>query len=235
MTHQRVRPAAGWNWITSGWSLFTRSPGLWLVIALIFGVIYFVLSWIPLFGPLAGAVLGPALFGGMIYGARELDAGRTLDIAHLFHAFRESGRAGPMLVLGLVPLGASVLMAVVSVVMVGSLIGATGAQDAVTGASVMGGLLFLLISLLISLVTGALLLFAMPRVMLGLATPVDAITQSMVAVRDNLAAFLVLAGIYIILAIIATIPFGLGFLVLLPVIAGAVHAAHREVFGDSPE
>lgn len=240
MTHQRVNAAAGWQWFTLGWGLFTRSPGLWIVLALVFAIVYFVLSWIPLIGPLAAAVLAPALFGGMIHGARELDGGRTLDIAHLFQAFRDSGRAGPMLILGLVPLGASIVMAVLAAILVGGAMGMGGTggmhgpEGPMMGVFAVGGFVFLAASLVLGLATGALLMFAIPRVMLNLATPVDALTQSAVAVRDNLAAFLLFAGVYIVLAIVAMIPFGLGFLVLLPVVAGAVHAAHRQVFGDDP-
>lgn len=224
MTHQRVDAAAGWKWIVSGWHLFTRSPGLWVVMAVLFGIIYFVLSWVPFLGPLAALVLAPALFGGMVHGARELDQGRSLDIAYLFHGLRDSSLAGAMLVLGLVPLVAAILTGVLSVAVIG------GAGGPTAGA----GLVLFLGALLIGLASGALLLFAIPRVMQRQATPMDALTQSAVAVRDNPVAFVMFAATYVMLAIFAAIPLGLGFLVLLPVIAGAIHCAHREVFGDEP-
>lgn len=224
MTHQRVDAAAGWKWIVSGWHLFTRSPGLWVVMALLFGIIYFVLSWVPFLGPLAALVLAPALFGGMVHGARELDQGRSLDIAYLFHGLRDSSLAGAMLVLGLVPLVAAIVTGVLSVAVIGS------AGEPTAGA----GLVLFLGALLIGLASGALLLFAIPRVMQRQATPMDALTQSAVAVRDNPVAFVMFAATYVMLAIFAAIPLGLGFLVLLPVIAGAIHCAHREVFGDEP-
>lgn len=224
MNHQRVDAGAAGRWLQRGWNLFTRSVGLWVVLALLLGIILLVLNLVPLLGGLVGALLMPALFGGLVYGARELDSGRALEFAHLFQAFREPGRAGPMLMLGLVPLGAAVLTGVLAV---GVMSGAGGGG---MGMMAGGGMLMMLISLLIGLVSGALLLFAIPRVMFGLDAPMAAIQASSRAVLDNIAAYIVLAVIYFVLAIIAAIPFGLGFLVLMPVMAGAVHAAHAEVF-----
>ncbi len=221
MSHEQVQAGAGWRWITHGWFLFTRQPGSWIAMALIMIVLYLVLSWIPLLGVLAAAVVGPALFGGLYHGARELDAGRKLEIPHLFQAFRDSNRTGPMLMLGLVPLAAAFISTLFSALLFGG-----------EGMSAFAVLVYLLVTIAVSLLSGAMLLFAVPRVMLGLATPMDAVQQSVIAVRDSLGAFLVLAAIYFGLAIIATIPLGLGFLILLPVMAGAVCAAHKEIFAE---
>lgn len=95
MTHKKLDAGAGWNWIAQGWRLFLQNPGIWVVLALLFGLIYFVLGIIPIIGGLAAALLGPALFGGLVYGAREIDDGRSLELAHLFQAFREPGVPGP--------------------------------------------------------------------------------------------------------------------------------------------
>ncbi|MFO7858223.1 MAG: BPSS1780 family membrane protein [Ectothiorhodospiraceae bacterium] len=222
MSHEQVQAGAGWRWITHGWFLFTRQPGSWVAMALIMVVLYLILSWIPLLGVLAAAVIGPALFGGLYHGARELDAGRELEILHLFQAFRDSNRTGPMLMLGLVPLAAAFISTLLS-----ALLFADGDVP-----SMMAIVAYLIVTIAVSLASGALLLFAIPRVMQGLATPVDAVQQSAVAVRDSLGAFLVLAAVYFGLAILATLPLGLGFLVLLPVMAGAVCAAHNEIFAE---
>lgn len=224
MSHEQVEAGAGWHWITHGWFLFTRQPGSWIAMALIMIVLYLFLSWIPLLGVLAAAVIGPALFGGLYHGAREINAGRELAIPHLFQAFRDSNRTGPMLMLGLVPLAAAFISSLFS-----ALVFAGG-----EGLTALPVVTYLLVSIAVSLVSGALLLFAVPRVMLGLATPIDAVQQSAVAVRDNIGAFLVLAATYFGLAFLATIPLGLGFLILLPVMAGAVCAAHEQVFAERP-
>lgn len=237
MKHQRVDAGAAGRWLQRGWNLFTQSAGLWVLLALVMGIILVVLNFVPLLGGLVGALLMPALFGGLVHGAREVEQGRPLELGHLFQAFREPGRAGPMMALGLVPLGAAVLTALLAAgVMSGAAGGGMASGSGGMGMGMMagGGMLMMLISLLIGLISGALLLFAIPRVMFGLDAPMAAIQASFRAVLDNIAAYIVLAVIYFILAIVAAIPFGLGFLVLMPVMAGAVHAAHAEVFADQP-
>jgi len=237
MNHERVDAGAAGRWLQRGWSLFTQSVGLWLLLALVMGIIFVVLNFVPLLGGLVGALLMPALFGGLVYGAREVEHGRPLEFGHLFQAFREPGRAGPMLTLGLVPMGAAVVTGVLAAALMSGAAGAGMAHGSGgTGMGMMagGGLLMMLISLLIGLVSGALLLFAIPRVMFGLDAPMAAIQSSFRAVLDNIAAYIVLAVIYFVLAILAAIPLGLGFLVLMPVMAGAVYSAHAEVFPDQP-
>ncbi|MEF8833541.1 MAG: BPSS1780 family membrane protein [Halofilum sp. (in: g-proteobacteria)] len=233
MNHQRVDAGAAGRWLQRGWQLFTRSAVLWALLALVMGVVFMGLHFVPLLGSLVAAIVMPALFGGLVYGARELDEGRSLEFAHLFQAFREPGRAGPMLMLGLVPLAAMVLTGVIAVgVMSGAADAGTASGSGGMGMGTMagGGMVMMVVSPLIGLVSGALLLFAIPRVMFGLDAPMAAIQASLRAVLDNLLAFIVLAVIYFVLAIVAAIPFGLGFLVLMPVMAGAVYAAHAEVF-----
>ena len=238
MAQRQVDAGEGWSWIARGWGLFTQSAALWVVTALIFGILYFILMLIPLIGSLAAAILGPALFGGLVYGAREVERGNALEVAHLFQAFREPGRAGPMLVLGLVPLVAAILSGVLAMVIVGGAVGvgaASGSEGAAAGMAAGGGLLVMLLTIAIGLVVGALLLFAIPRVMFGLAAPGQAIAESVQATLANIGAYLVFAIVYVLLSIVAAIPLGLGFLVLIPVMAGAVYAAHGAVFGNAGE
>lgn len=236
MSYQRVEAGAGWTWITSGWDLFMKNPGIWIVLALILGIIYFVLNFIPIIGGLASAVLGPALFGGLMYGARELDHDRSLEIPHLFQAFQDSDRTVPMLLLGLVPLAAAIITGILAAGLVAGTMGTaamTGSEGAAMGMLAGGGLVLFLVSVIIGLIVGALMIFSIPRVMFGHAEPIPAVKESFQAVLGNLGAYIVFGLIYIGLAILAAIPFGLGFLILMPVMAGAVYSANKQVFGGS--
>lgn len=143
-----------------------------------------------------------------------------------------------MLTLGLVPLVGGIISVVLGMLFLAGAAGtgaATGSGAAAAGAAAGGGLLMSIIGIVIGLIVGALLLCAIPRVMAGVAEPFPAIQASARAVLDNIAAYLVFAVIYFVLAIIAAIPLFLGFLVLLPVMAGAVHAANRQLFGEEAE
>jgi uncharacterized membrane protein len=234
MPYRKVSAGAGLRWMGHGWRLFALSPGMWIGVAVVFFLLLIGLNILPLLGGLIVTIITPALLGGLVYGARELDEGRRLEIGHLFQAFREPGRLGPMLGLGLVPLMAAVLVAAAGAMLLTGMATASAAPGP-GGAPAGGGAVMFLVSSLIGLVAGALLLFSVPRVMFGLTDPTSALGESFRATLANLGPYLVFVVVYLVLAALAAIPLALGFLVLLPVVSGAVYAAHVEVFGAEAE
>ena len=73
--------------------------------------------------------------------------------------------------------------------------------------------------------------FAPALVMLRSEEPVAAMKASFVACLVNVWPMLVYGLIGIVLMIVATIPLGLGWLVLGPVFAGSVYASYKDLFG----
>jgi uncharacterized membrane protein len=94
--------------------------------------------------------------------------------------------------------------------------------------------LSLLLVLLLALVGASLIAmaywFAPALVVLNGEEPLAAMRKSFRACWRNIGAFLLYGIIYLGLAIVATIPFGLGWLVLAPMIAGSCYAGWRTVF-----
>jgi uncharacterized membrane protein len=220
-----------------GWRCFAKDPAIWVVTALFYLVLIIALNWIPVVGPVAAALVGPALLGGLVWGAREVDRGHDLEVSHLFQAFRNGATTGPMLILGLVPAGVTVLLGTMILVLVGSATGAgliTGSEATAVGVLAGGGLLVGLGFLLSSVVTVAALLYAIPLVMFDHSKPASAIITSLKASFANLVPLLVLGLIYLILLFLATIPLGLGLLVLVPVTAGTVYTSYKCVCEDRP-
>jgi uncharacterized membrane protein len=72
--------------------------------------------------------------------------------------------------------------------------------------------------------------FAPPLVVLNGEEPIAAMRKSFHASWQNLGATAVYGLIFIGLAIVASIPLGLGWLVLGPVTAGSWYASWRETF-----
>jgi uncharacterized membrane protein len=62
---------------------------------------------------------------------------------------------------------------------------------------------------------------------------IDAMKTSFRGCLKNWLAFLVYGVIAFILAMIATMPLGLGWLILMPVLAGSVYAAYKDIFLQS--
>ena len=81
---------------------------------------------------------------------------------------------------------------------------------------------------------GALLMliwFAPPLVAIN-ADAVGGDEVELLRLLDNIGAMLIYSLVGIGLSIVATIPFGLGWLVLIPVLWGSWYAGWREMFGE---
>ena len=243
MTAIRVDAGRGWGWIVEGWGLFVKAPGVWIVILLIYLALSVVLSLIPFVGMIAHALLSPVLVGGMLYGSAMQARGEELEIGHLFQGFRDQARMGPLVMLGLISVAGYVLMALVFVVflgggmMMGAMMDSTGAgvpPEAMSGLFVGAGLVALLIVLLIGLGVAMALFYGIPLVMLAGQNAWPAVQASVAACWINMLPLLIFGLIYLVLAVVAAIPLGFGFLVLLPVTVCAVYASYREVFEEAP-
>ena len=243
MTAMRVDAGRGWGWLVEGWQLFVRAPGIWIVVMLIYLGISVVLSLIPFVGGLASMLLLPVLAGGMLYGAAALARGEPLEIVHLFRGFQDQERLGPLVLLGAISLAGYALMALVIAVfmggglMMGAALDSTGTivpPEAMGGLFAGAGLIALLIVLTISVLIAMALFYGVPLVMLAGQNAWPAVQDSVAACWINILPLLVFGLIYLVLMVVAVIPFGLGLLILGPVTVGAVYASYREVFGEAP-
>lgn len=231
----------GASWWGEAWRLFTPAVGVWLLTALVVIVITLVGALIPAVGWLAIHVLSPVFMGGLMLGCRALDRGNPLTLGHLFAGFSQS--TGPLVVLGLIFTGLMVLITLIVVGMMVAVFGVsifemlTGSIDASqTGVAfgsvviaVLLGFLFLLL-LLLPLVMAVW--FAPALVMLGGLSPGAAMKASFNGCLRNCVPFLVYAVIGLPLAIVASIPFFLGWLVLGPVTVATVYASYCDIFED---
>lgn len=241
MIAMRVDAGRGWGWIVEGWQLFAKAPGIWIIIVLIFMAISVVLSLIPFVGSLAYTLLSPVLIGGMLYGAAALERGENLMIAHLFRGFQDQERMGPLVMLGLIGVAGYVVIVLVVVAFVGSglIMGAVmDGSGAIVPPEMMGGLfagaglVALLIIAVIGVLIAAALFYGTPLVMLAGQNAWPAAQDSVAACWINALPLLVFGSVYVVLAVVAAIPFGLGFLVLGPVTVCAAYASYREVFEE---
>lgn len=242
MNAMRVDTGRGWGWIVEGWQLFASAPGIWIVILLIYFGVNFALSLIPLVGGLAYLLLSPVLTAGVLYGADRQARGETLEIGHLFRGFQDQGRMGPLVLLGLISLAGYVLMGLVAVgFMVGGI--ATSGMalenleqnitpEMIEGLFGVGFMVLMLVELTLWAVMLMAMFYAIPLVMLGRQDAWPAVQDSIAACWINMGPLLVFGLVSLVLAFIAIIPFGLGFLILWPVMLCAMYASYREVFPE---
>jgi uncharacterized membrane protein len=239
MQLRRIDASRAIGWYGFGWHTFARSPGIWVAVMLLLAVIVLTLQLIPLIGPLVLSLISPALTGGLMYGAKEAADGRPVKISHVFMGLVQEDTRASMLILGGVMLGLSILFAIVAAIIVGGSAGvgtfSGAANDAngvavATGAMGLGLLLTFLVTVIFTLATFAVLAFAIPLVMFERTPPVEAIKSSVDASLKNLASMTVFVIVYLVSAIIAAIPFFLGFIVLIPVTAAALYAGFRDIY-----
>ena len=70
--------------------------------------------------------------------------------------------------------------------------------------------------------------------MLHELAPIAALKASFVACLNNWIPFLIYSVVLLVLCVVAAIPAGLGYLVLLPVLAASVYTAYRDIFCAGP-
>jgi uncharacterized membrane protein len=225
------RPAAnGWSWIAEGWELFKRQPGMWIGIVVAFFVIMIVVALIPFLGGLILSLFGPVFAAGFAIGCRTLDTGGQLEFGHLFAGFRQ--RTGTLIAVGAIYLAASlVIMLVVGLTMGVGMAAMMGQADPESmGAMGMTMVLAMLIMFALMLPVVMAIWLAAPLVVFHDQGAVEAMKGSFFGCLKNIVPFLLYGVVLFALSIIATIPIGLGWLVLGPVLAASIYASYRDIY-----
>lgn len=231
----------GTHWLGGAWRLFIAAPGMWIVLSIVFLLIFIVLNLVPVIGVLVALTLVPALSGGVLLAARDASAGRPLDLGRLFEPLVTERVRGDIVILGLLYTGACIaaMMAslVVLVVTAGlsaldpGLLTGHGEIDPGSAASIGVGALFaVMIWCALGLVVVAIFFYAIPLVVLAALPPIQAISLGMRGLLRNALPLLVLGLIWTVLALLATLPLMLGWLVLGPITWAAWYVSYRDIF-----
>ena len=223
------RPAgAGWEWFSQGFGIFKANAGLWIGMSVVYIVLMMVISFIPLVS-IAASVLAPVFSGGFMIACRNSERG-MMSFGDLFAGFQQRG--GPLVILGLIILGFYLLLGLVLVAVGGGAALLSGGiepgQEPTVALEAAGAGLLVVMLLAIPLVMAQW--FAPALVALHGMAPWTAFKTSFSACMKNLLAFLVYGVIVFVAAVLATIPFGLGWLVLMPVLIGSVYCSYKDVF-----
>jgi len=236
-----VSSGRGSVWWTEGWRLFVKAPGTWIAIAVIFIVLMVMIAFIPVLGTVANTLLTPVFAGGILLGCRALDSGGELTLGHLFASF--SDRLGPLIIVGVIYLVGSIVIVMLIAACLVATVGIGGFSALLTGDPFQTGFAMLatlgigaLFAILFGVLLGVPLLmaywFAPALVVFRNDDPIAAMKTSFNACLVNMMPMLVYSLLGLVFAIVATIPAGLGWLVLAPVFAGSVYASYKDIFGE---
>ncbi len=228
---QGVAAGRGWDWIAAGWELFKKQAGMWIALVLVAFVIFVVLAFIPVVGSLASFILTPVFAAGVVIGCRAIEEGRELEIGHLFAGFKE--KLAPLATVGAIYLGATIVIALVVGLATGAsmfALFAGGTLEAATPAALMTVLLAVLVMLALMVPLFMAVWFASPLVVFEGKGAVDAMKDSFTGCLRNIVPFLVYGVAMLVLSLLATIPLGLGWLVLGPVLAASLYTSYKDIY-----
>jgi uncharacterized membrane protein len=230
----------GWNWIAQGWELFKKNPGIWIANTCILFIISLVIGLVPVVGSIATHLLLPVMIGGLMLGCRALERGEPFAVAHLFAGFKTN--TSQLVMVGVFyVIGGLIIAGIVVLVVVlaggGTLVaGALGGK----GLAILAGGAFFVLALFAVLLASLLVIpllmamwFAPPLVVFGNLAALDAMKSSFSACLKNFAPFLVYGLLGIVLAVAASIPLMLGWLVLAPVLIASVYTGYRDIYQDA--
>ena len=234
----------GLAWWSEAWRLFTPAAGVWILILILLFVLNLVLALVPLIGHVAGQLLFPIFAGGLMLGCRAIDRGEPLTVGHLFAGF--GTRTGPLFIVGLIYTAIAIAIALVvfglllvffGAAIVSQLWHLQDLQDPLSVASMLGNVaLAILVGMLVFLLLYMPLLmavwFAPALVVLRGIEPLEAMRLSFSGSLRNFVPFLIYGLIGVVLAIVATIPLGLGWLVLGPVTIASIYTSYCDIYED---
>lgn len=221
---RKVPASAGAEWLLGGFALLRKAPLTLGLLGLVWGGLSALASvtgqlWLNL----VMALLGPILFGGVVYAAREVDLGRPASPNHLLQGLRE-GKALQLLAMLLPQIAALVILALLLVAMIGGEqlqhIAQVMAQmqttpDPELAKSLPAGrmLSWALIAVVVGVLTGFFTFLAIPEVMFTQRGAFAAMATSFRTCVRNLGALLVM--IVLLLIALFAISLAANLLVLL--------------------
>jgi uncharacterized membrane protein len=235
---RRVPAQHGVEWIRNGWRMFRQRPGVWVGLGLTYLVLLALLSAVPLLNLLT-LLLGPVLMGGTMFAYERARTTGDVQIGDLFAGFRQ--HSGQLVMIGLLTMVLTALGAVVLLLATGISGGTTGisaeiltGRAAFTAGQLAHGSLAELIGIAMYLLIFAAGIaanwFAPALVMLHNVTPYAAMKASLAACVKNWLPLLVYSIVLAVLLMIASIPFGLGLLLMIPVMLLSIGDSYRDIF-----
>jgi uncharacterized membrane protein len=225
-----VAAGRGMDWITAGWRLFKAQPGMWILLVIVYFIFVIVVALVPVLGAVINMLIYPVIAAGMLLAARAVEEGKPLEIAYLFAGFKHN--TGNLVMVGLLTLIGWIAIAIpIFMILGGSAIFAMVANPNAAAASIgSSALLAALVAVGLSVPLYMALWFAPALVIFHNLAPVPAMKTSFFACLKNVVPFLIYGIVLLVLGIIATIPAGLGWLILVPVIIASIYMGYRDIF-----
>lgn len=229
-----VRASHGPAWLAGGWRLFRGAPAAWMGLSAGWMLITFALVLVPVIGGVAANLAQPAFFASFALAARRQLSGEAPGMGDLFSGFRLPLKP-------LVNLGAILLVAEIAIFFAMSLLGLPGmggeegevftVSDYLQRLQGKEWILFVGVGLT-ALVKGALW-FAPAILAFREISTAHAVRWSVYAAVSNLGAMLAYGIALTVIVVVAILPWGLGLLVVVPVMLASTYTGYADVFEEA--
>lgn len=237
MEIHQVHAKQGLQWILSGFYMFRRAPLAWVFVCFTLMLIAISMSLIPLLGKFIFTLVSPVFLAGIMLGCKDMEQGKSLDMKHLFIAFRTN--TVPLITIGGIYLIGQIL--IIGLVM---LIGGSQMTDMmlygkrVDESELMGVMSSFLTSSLIALTLSIPLMmaswFSPLLVVFENVPPIIAMQKSFFACLRNFIPFQLYGVTLIVLTIISVMPYGAGLVILIPTIFASIYVSYKDIFLNEP-
>ncbi len=238
---QRLPASHGWLWIRHGYRLIMRNPLQAIPLSMLFALGISMAMLIPLGGVFLAILLMPVLMAGYMRVCRSLEFSEPVLPRYIIAGFEK--RAAPLVSLGGMLLLGMIMISMFTASMGGTVLN-TILQDFQTHqdlAVLFEALLSPASGLRMTLFTGFVLFFVLMLAMqfapmlvfFNQMAPLDAMKVSLQASVRNIVPFSVYSMIIQLIAFfLSVIPFGLGWIILLPLGLTSMYVAYRDIFTE---
>ena len=225
-----VPAGRGAGWLRDAFDLFRRSPAIWIGLCAGWIALWFAMMvLVPFVGPVLANLLQPVFFGGFAVAAWKQSAGEPVTMGDLFAGFRRNVRS-------LINIGFVMMLAQLSSAFLMRSLGLPSWPeneefDVVAYVEMLRPHLWVLATGfgLLTLASGALWFAPQLIVFHGMSTS-HAIRWSVYAALSNFGAMVVYGAVLVLALMAAWLPFGLGLLVMVPVMVISTYTGYRDVF-----
>jgi hypothetical protein len=223
----------GVQWLAESFRMFRAQPAPWMALTAGWVSITFLLLVVPFLGGVVANFLQPAFFASFAIAGYKQSAGERIAMADLFSGFRRQMRSQ-------VNLGAVLLVSEIAIFAIMAAMGLPVASDgepfsmAEYVEALQGKEWILACGFLLTVIVKGALWFAPPLIAFHGMPTMHAIRWSVYAALANLGTMMVYGAILLLLFFAGVIPWGLGLVVVLPVMAISTFVGYREVFEPRP-
>ncbi|HFD12424.1 MAG TPA: hypothetical protein ENJ32_08155 [Crenotrichaceae bacterium] len=229
-------------WYSLGWQWFMVNPVTWVLLIAVYFLFLLLFQLTPVIGPLVGAVLLPGLTAGLLIAAKKSSQGITISIHDLFTALMKSENRFGLLHLGMISLAVALLSGFAIYSIGGDSLMSVLSQSNPADLSEDSMELIqaqmptlMLIMLSMSAITAMLFMYAIPLVTFEGVPAFTAVKASIWTSIINMLPLTLFGLLYMIFAMLASLPLMLGFLVLIPVTICAWYASYVDIFGHKTD